>query len=70
MICRANCLLMALLAATGGAKIRRRPTTTHFYWIDRDGEAWDFYPRNVPLLRFPKNLLYLGYIRRRERWDE
>lgn len=67
MICRANCLLMALLAATGGAKIRKCWHTFHFYWVDRNGEAWDFYPLNDQ--RYC-GFLFLGYIKRRKKWDE
>lgn len=60
-----NCLIVALVC--GGLRIRvmrNRRGRLHFYWVDRNGSAWEFYTKGASAHGYLRNALRIGEIRR------
>lgn len=63
----ANCLLVALIAALGGGRLRtarNRSGRVHVYWLDHGGRAWEFYRKGASRRPYWQNLVYFGRIAR------
>lgn len=64
---RGNCLLFAAMFTLLGGRLRwcrNRRGRVHFFWLDRDGRAWEFAAPGAGDRTYLRNLFYAGVLRR------
>jgi len=69
-----NCLIVSVIAvAVGGGRmryVRNAAGRIHFYWVDRNGWAFEFYTRGASRHGYLRNSLRMGTIERCPARDE
>jgi hypothetical protein len=67
-----NCLLAAAVAAVCGQRFRAGRNAAgrlHFYWLDRNGRAREFYKQGASRKTYLQNAFYFGEVRRNPKLD-
>jgi hypothetical protein len=69
----ANCVAVTAAAVLLGQRprtIRNRPGRLHVYWVNRRGEAFEFYTKGASLRSYWRNALTFGEVKRAPSLDE